>query len=29
MISVQNVFLKYPDAKTDTIHGITFDVKEG
>ena len=29
MISVQNVFLKYPTAKTDTIHGITFEVEQG
>ena len=29
MISVQDVFLKYPAAKTDTIQGITFDVKQG
>lgn len=29
MISVQDVFLKYPAAKTDTIHGITFGVEQG
>jgi fluoroquinolone transport system ATP-binding protein len=29
MISVQDVFLKYPAAKADTIQGITFDVKQG
>ena len=29
MIDVQDVFLKYPSAKADTIQGITFDVKQG
>lgn len=29
MIDVQNVFLKYPGAKTDTIQDISFDVKQG
>lgn len=29
MISVDNVFLKYPGAKVDTIHGVTFNVNQG
>ncbi|MCL1792530.1 MAG: ABC transporter ATP-binding protein [Oscillospiraceae bacterium] len=29
MISVQDVFMKYPAAKEDTIRGISFDVKQG
>jgi len=29
MISVQNVFFKYPAAKADTIQGISFSVKQG
>ena len=29
MITVDNVFLKYRGAKEDTIHGVTFDVKQG
>lgn len=29
VIDVQNVFLKYPSSKRDTIKGITFDVEEG
>lgn len=29
MIRVENVFLKYPSAKDDTIRGISFDVKQG
>ena len=29
MINVQDVFLKYPAAKEDTIRGISFDVKAG
>lgn len=29
MIEVQNVFLKYPSAKADTIRGISFDVDQG
>ncbi|KPU44437.1 fluoroquinolones export ATP-binding proteinc [Oxobacter pfennigii] len=29
MISVQNVFLKYPASKADTMRGISFDVKQG
>lgn len=29
MISVQNVFLKYPATKADTIQGISFAVKQG
>lgn len=29
VIDVQNVFLKYPSAKKDTIQGISFDVKQG
>lgn len=29
MISVQDVFLKYPAAKADTIQGISFEVKQG
>ncbi len=29
MISVQDVYLKYPGSKADTIQGITFDVKQG
>lgn len=29
VIDVQNVYLKYPKAKEDTIRGISFDVKEG
>ncbi|QNM06273.1 ABC transporter ATP-binding protein [Qiania dongpingensis] len=29
VIEVQNVFLKYPSSKYDTIRGITFDVRQG
>ncbi len=29
MISVQEVFFKYPALKEDTIQGISFDVKQG
>lgn len=29
VIEVQNVYLKYPSSKNDTIRGISFDVKEG
>jgi len=29
IINVQDVFLKYPSAKSDTINGITFDVGKG
>lgn len=29
VIDVQNVFLRYPSAKNDTIRGISFDVKQG
>jgi len=29
MINVQDVFLKYPTAKADTIQGISFDVEQG
>lgn len=29
MISVDNVYLKYPTAKADTINGISFSVNEG
>ncbi len=29
MITVDNVFLKYPAAKEDTINGISFEVREG
>ena len=29
MITVDNVFLKYPAAKEDTINGISFSVREG
>ena len=29
MIDVQDVFLKYPGAKQDTIRGISFNVKKG
>lgn len=29
MIDVQNVFLKYPSAKSDTIRGISFAVQQG
>lgn len=29
MISVKDVFLKYPASKADTIRGISFDVKQG
>lgn len=29
MINVDNVFLKYPGSKTDTIHGISFKVNQG
>ncbi|MDR1962014.1 MAG: ABC transporter ATP-binding protein [Gracilibacteraceae bacterium] len=29
MISVTDVCLKYPNAKTDTIQGVSFDVKQG
>lgn len=29
MISVGDVFLKYPAAKADTIQGISFEVKQG
>jgi fluoroquinolone transport system ATP-binding protein len=29
MISVTDVYLKYPGAKTDTIRGVSFDVKQG
>jgi fluoroquinolone transport system ATP-binding protein len=29
MISVEDVFLKYPSAAADTINGITFDVGKG
>ena len=29
VIDVQNVYLKYPASKDDTIRGISFDVKQG
>lgn len=29
MIDVQNVFLKYPGAKADTIQDVSFEVKQG
>jgi fluoroquinolone transport system ATP-binding protein len=29
MISVDNVFFKYPGSKTDTIHGVSFKVNQG
>ena len=29
MISVENVFLKYPTARADVIKGVTFHVKQG
>lgn len=29
VIDVQNVYLKYPSAKNDTIRGISFDVRQG
>lgn len=29
VIDVQNVYLKYPASKEDTIRGISFDVKQG
>lgn len=29
MISVKDVFLKYPAAQSDTIQGISFEVKQG
>lgn len=29
MISVDNVFLKYPGSKNDTIHGVSFKVNQG
>ena len=29
MIHVDDVYLKYPAAKADTINGITFDVGQG
>lgn len=29
VIDVQNVFLKYPSSKEDTIRGISFDVAQG
>lgn len=29
MIDVQNVFLKYPSSKKDTIRGISFEVRQG
>ena len=29
VIDVQNVFLKYPSAKSDTIRGISFAVQQG
>jgi fluoroquinolone transport system ATP-binding protein len=29
MISIANVYLKYPNAKADTIQGVSFDVNRG
>ncbi len=29
MISVDNIFLKYPATRTDVIRGVTFNVKQG
>lgn len=29
MITVQNMYAKYPNAKTDTLHAINFEVKTG
>lgn len=29
MISVENVFVKYPTARADIIKGVTFHVKQG